>query len=47
MYSACGSDVDTTIVNGKILMQDRKIITLDEREVLKKAEKAARELVGS
>ncbi|MFQ6105870.1 MAG: amidohydrolase, partial [Candidatus Hydrothermarchaeaceae archaeon] len=45
VYSASGSDVDTTIVNGKILMQDRKVITLSEEKVLEKAEKAAKELV--
>ncbi|MBI5253043.1 MAG: amidohydrolase [Euryarchaeota archaeon] len=46
VYSASGSDVDTAIVNGEILMQNRRITTLNEREVLEKAEKAARELVG-
>lgn len=45
VYSADGSDVDTVIVNGKILMQNRKIITLNEAEVLENAEKAAMELV--
>jgi cytosine/adenosine deaminase-related metal-dependent hydrolase len=28
-----GNDVDTTIVNGKILMQGRKVLTVDEEEV--------------
>lgn len=33
VYSASAGDVLTTIVDGKILMQDRKVITLDESEV--------------
>lgn len=33
VYSASAGDVLTTIVDGKILMQDRKVLTLDESEV--------------
>jgi 5-methylthioadenosine/S-adenosylhomocysteine deaminase len=46
VYSAQGEDVVTTIVNGKILMEDRKVKTLNEKEVLEKASKAAGELIG-
>jgi 5-methylthioadenosine/S-adenosylhomocysteine deaminase len=46
VYSAQGGDVVTTIVNGKILMEDRKVKTLNEKEVLEKASKAAGELIG-
>lgn len=45
VYSAHGCDVDTTIVNGKIIMTNQKVKTLNEDEVLKKAAKAARELL--
>jgi 5-methylthioadenosine/S-adenosylhomocysteine deaminase len=45
VYSAHGSDVDTAIVNGRIIMANRKVQTVNEDEVLKKASKAARELV--
>jgi 5-methylthioadenosine/S-adenosylhomocysteine deaminase len=34
VYVANGDDVQTTIVNGKVLMRDRKVLTLDERAVL-------------
>jgi 5-methylthioadenosine/S-adenosylhomocysteine deaminase len=34
VYNAKGNDVVTTIVNGKILMEDRKLVDLDENEVL-------------
>ena len=37
VYVARGDDVTTTIVNGKILMQDRKVLTLDEAAVIKEA----------
>jgi len=32
-----GDDVRTTIVNGRILMRDRKVLTLDEARVLSEA----------
>src|SRR5687768_5573730 len=30
VYSSRGDDVETTVVNGKVLMRDRKVLTLDE-----------------
>ena len=41
VYTSRGDDVETTIVNGKILMRDRKVLTLDENAVLADARKAA------
>jgi 5-methylthioadenosine/S-adenosylhomocysteine deaminase len=41
VYTSRGDDVETTIVNGKILMRDRKVLTLDESAVLADARKAA------
>ena len=49
VYTTRGDDVRTTIVNGKILMRDRKMLTLDERAVLADARKqaaAVRQAVG-
>ncbi|ODS37066.1 N-ethylammeline chlorohydrolase [Candidatus Altiarchaeales archaeon WOR_SM1_SCG] len=37
VYSAKGSDVDTVIVGGEILMENREVKTLDEEEILEKA----------
>ena len=37
---ANGADVCTTIVNGRILMQDGKVLTLDETEVMERAQAA-------
>jgi 5-methylthioadenosine/S-adenosylhomocysteine deaminase len=34
VYVTRGDDVRTTIVNGKILMRDRRVLTLDRRQVL-------------
>ena len=37
VYTTTGSDVRTTIVNGKVLMRNRKVLTLDEDAVLREA----------
>ena len=49
VYVARGDDVTATIVNGKVLMRDRRMLTLNEAEVLKEANAFAqkvREAVG-
>ena len=46
VYSVRGSDVDTVIVDGKILMENREVKTLDEQTVMEKAEKAALDLLS-
>ncbi len=46
VYSARGSDVDTVIVEGKILMENGQVKTLDEQAVIEKAEKHAAELLA-
>ncbi len=45
VYSARGSDVHTVIVDGKILMENRQVKTLDEQAVIEKAEKTALDLL--
>ncbi|MCK4435655.1 amidohydrolase family protein, partial [Candidatus Bathyarchaeota archaeon] len=47
VYSARGCDVDSVIVDGKILMENREVKTLNEEEVIKKAENQALGLAGS
>jgi 5-methylthioadenosine/S-adenosylhomocysteine deaminase len=42
-YFANGNDVDTVIVNGQILMENRIVKTVDEASVLELAQKAAEE----
>jgi 5-methylthioadenosine/S-adenosylhomocysteine deaminase len=41
VYVSRGGDVQTTIVNGRVLMRDRKMLTLDEAAVLSEARKFA------
>ena len=44
VYSASGSNVDTTICNGKILMENRKLLTVDEGFILSEAKRAIAEM---
>ena len=43
-YSANGSEVVTTIVNGEVLMEDKKILTFNESEVFEKCTEIAERL---
>ncbi|TXT54838.1 MAG: hypothetical protein BAJATHORv1_50089 [Candidatus Thorarchaeota archaeon] len=45
VYAGSGYDVDTVIVNGRILLQEKKHLTVDIEEVMVRAEKHAAELV--
>jgi 5-methylthioadenosine/S-adenosylhomocysteine deaminase len=40
-FYANGNDVDTVLVDGKVLMQDRKILSVDEGSLLERAREAA------
>jgi 5-methylthioadenosine/S-adenosylhomocysteine deaminase len=44
VYVTRGDDVRTTIVNGRVLMRDRKVLTLNEAAVLDEARRAAEEV---
>ena len=46
VYSARAADVDTVIVDGKILMQKRQVRSLDEQAVMEKARKTASDLLS-
>ncbi|CAH8713209.1 amidohydrolase [Paenibacillus thiaminolyticus] len=45
-YSANGADVDTTIVNGQVLMRHRQLMTIDEDEVLRQASIRGKRIVA-
>lgn len=45
VYSATGSAVDTTIVNGKVVMRGREVTTLDEAQVIREANRALLRIV--
>jgi 5-methylthioadenosine/S-adenosylhomocysteine deaminase len=44
VYTTRGDDVDTTIVNGRVLMRGGKVLTLSESDVLAAARKAANQV---
>ncbi|MEA3239930.1 MAG: amidohydrolase [Candidatus Bipolaricaulota bacterium] len=39
VYCAKGSDVETVIINGRIVMRDRTITTIDEKAIIREAKK--------
>lgn len=45
VYSANGGDVLTSIINGKIIMKDRKMLTFDEQDVINKSNNVAKKLL--
>ncbi|QQY80022.1 5-methylthioadenosine/S-adenosylhomocysteine deaminase [Keratinibaculum paraultunense] len=45
-YSVQGSDVDTVIVDGKIIMENREIKTLDVEKIMFNAERIAKDLIS-
>lgn len=41
VYAAGGSDVDTVIINGKLVMENRRLLTIDENAVMQKVREIA------
>ena len=46
VFAANGSCVHTTIVDGRVVMRDREILTVDEDEVIREANRGFREVVA-
>ncbi len=46
MYAGAGGNVRDVVVEGRVVMRDREILTADEAEVLSLAAEAASQLVG-
>jgi len=46
VYAARGSDVSTTIVNGKLLMHEKRFLTIDYEKTLQDAQRCATELTN-
>ncbi|MEM3763278.1 MAG: amidohydrolase, partial [Desulfurococcaceae archaeon] len=44
VFAASGSDVKHVIVDGKLIMFNRRVLTLNEEEIIEEAEKRAFEL---
>jgi 5-methylthioadenosine/S-adenosylhomocysteine deaminase len=45
VYSATGASADTLIVDGRIIMEERRVLTMDEEAVLKESQAVAESLV--
>jgi len=41
VYAASGADVDTVFINGKLVMENRRLLTIDEEEVMRKVREIA------
>jgi len=41
VYAASGADIDTVIINGKVVMENRSLLTIDETEVMQKVREIA------
>jgi 5-methylthioadenosine/S-adenosylhomocysteine deaminase len=46
VYAAQASDVDTVIIDGRIVMEKRKVLTIDKERVLQEVEERARRLIS-
>ena len=46
VYDVKGSDVGTSIINGKVVMLDRKVLTLDEQPIVQKAKEYRSRIAG-
>ncbi|MGO0122181.1 amidohydrolase [Desulfothermobacter acidiphilus] len=46
VYAARASDVDTVVVNGRIVVEGGRLLTLDPAEIMQRCREAARRLVG-
>jgi len=44
VYSAGGSEVDSVIINGKLVMENRRLLTIDEREIIDQANHLAKKI---
>ena len=47
VYALKASDVRTTIIGGRLIMEDRKFLTLDEPAILKKAATYKQQVIAS
>lgn len=41
VYAASGADVDTVIINGNVVMENRRLLTIDEEDVMNKVREIA------
>jgi 5-methylthioadenosine/S-adenosylhomocysteine deaminase len=46
VYAAQSADVDTVIINGEVVMEGRMVLTMDEEEVMRKAQECAFRIIS-
>ena len=46
VYSAKGSEVEMSVIDGKIVMENFRVLTVDEKEVVREAQQAASSMEG-
>jgi 5-methylthioadenosine/S-adenosylhomocysteine deaminase len=46
VYAAKGSDVSHSLINGKLVLEDRRLLTLDLQEVLQKAKEMSKKVLS-
>jgi len=39
VYAAGGSDVETVMINGRIVMENRRLLTINENEAMERGKK--------
>jgi 5-methylthioadenosine/S-adenosylhomocysteine deaminase len=47
VYSARGDEVETVIIDGKVVIQDHKVLTMDEEKIMEDAQKASHEICNA
>jgi len=47
VYSARGDEVETVIIDSKVVMDNRAVLTMDEDRVIEEAQKAATEITSA
>lgn len=45
VYSCSGNDVETVIIDGRVIMYKREVVTLDERRIIEEAREASEKLL--
>jgi 5-methylthioadenosine/S-adenosylhomocysteine deaminase len=46
-YAVSGADVETVLINGKVVMKNRRLTTIDENEVMEQVRRIARKIGAS
>jgi len=44
VYAASGSDVETVIIHGRVVMKNRRLLTIKEDEAMEKVRKIAKRI---